>query len=83
MFHGRDPFNTEINPNAKEAEELAEFKVSNAMKLTLNSKTDNSSCRLSFHDLYPVLIKKALVVLVQFATSVPTFAKLDFLIWRA
>ena len=25
----RDPFNTEINPIAKEAEELAEFKVSN------------------------------------------------------
>ena len=29
----RDPFNTEIDPNAEEAEELAEFKVSNAMKL--------------------------------------------------
>ena len=29
----RDQLNTGIDPNAKEAEELAEFKVSNAMKL--------------------------------------------------
>ena len=29
----RDPFNTEIDPNTEQAEELAEFKVSSAMKL--------------------------------------------------
>ena len=35
----RDPFYTEIDSNAEEAEELAEFKVSNAMKLTFNFST--------------------------------------------
>ena len=35
----RDPFYTKIDPNAEEAEELAEFKVSNAMKLTFNFST--------------------------------------------
>ena len=35
----KDPFNTKIDPNAKEAEELAQFKVSNAMKLAFNNKT--------------------------------------------
>ena len=29
----RDPFTTQIDSNAKEAEKLGEFKVSNAMKL--------------------------------------------------
>ena len=29
----KDPSNTEIDPNAEEAEELVEFKISNAMKL--------------------------------------------------
>ena len=32
----RDPFDTEIDHNAEEAEELEEFKVSNAMKLAFN-----------------------------------------------
>ena len=62
-------FNTEIEPNAEEAEELAEFNVSNAMKLAFNSKTDDSSFWLSLHDSYPLLSKKASVILVQFATT--------------
>ena len=51
----RGPFNIEIDPNAEEAE----FKVSNAMKLAFNNKTDDSSFWLSLHDLYPLLRKKA------------------------
>ena len=43
-----DQFNTEINPNAEEAEDLAEFKVSNAIKLAFNNKTDESSFCLFF-----------------------------------
>ena len=35
----RDLFNTGIDLNAEEAEQLAEFKVSNAMKLVFNDKT--------------------------------------------
>ena len=65
----RDQFNTEIDPNAKEAEELAEFKVLNAMKLAFNNKTDDSSFWLSLHDSCPLLSKKASVILVQFATT--------------
>ena len=65
----RDPFNTEISPNAEEAEELAEFKVSNAMKLAFNNKTDDSCFWLSFYDTYPLLSKKASVILVQFPTA--------------
>ena len=65
----RDPFNTEIDPNAEEAGESAEFKVLNAMNLTFNNKTTDSSFRLSFHDSYPLLSKKASVILVQFATT--------------
>ena len=38
----RGPFSTEIDPNAEEAEELAEFNVSNAVKLAFNNKTDDS-----------------------------------------
>ena len=38
----KDLFNTEINPNAEEAEELAEFKVSNVMKLAFNNETDKA-----------------------------------------
>ena len=74
----KDQFNTEIDPNAKEAEELAEFEVSNAMKLAFNNKTDDSSFSLSLHNSYALLSKKASAILVKFAT---TFAKLDFLIW--
>ena len=59
----RDSFNTEISPNVK-AEELAEFKVSNAMKLAFNNKTDDSSFWLSLYDTYPLLSKKASVILV-------------------
>ena len=65
----RDPFNAEIDPNAKEAEKLAEFKVSKAMKLAFNNKTDDSSFWLSLHDSYPQLSKKASAILVQFATT--------------
>ena len=65
----RDPFNTEISPNAEEAEELAEFKVSNAMRLAFNNKTDDSSFWLSLYDTYPLLSKKAFVILVQFSTT--------------
>ena len=49
----RDTFNTEIDPNAEEAEELAEFKASNAMKLAFSNKTDDSSFWLSLHNSYP------------------------------
>ena len=69
MFHGRDPFTIEIDPNAEEAEELAEFKVSNAMKLAFNHKTDDYSFWLSLHDSYPLLSKRASAILVQFATT--------------
>ena len=65
----RDPFNIEIYPNAEEAEEFARFKVSIAMKLAFNTKTDDSSFRLSFYDPHPLLRKKAFVILVQFATT--------------
>ena len=65
----RDPFNTEIDPNAEEAEELAEFKVSNVMKLAFKNKTDDSSFWLSLHDSYPLLSKKASVIPVQFTTT--------------
>ena len=54
----RDPFNTEIDPNAEEAKELAEFKVSNAMKLAFNNNTDDSSFWLSIHDSYPLLSRR-------------------------
>ena len=47
----RDPFNAEIDPNAEVAEELAEFKVSNAMKLTFNNKTDDFICWFSLYSL--------------------------------
>ena len=43
----RNPFNTEIDPNAEEAE----FKVSNAMKLAFDDRTDGSSFWL-FHIHY-------------------------------
>ena len=65
----RDPFSTEIDPNAEEVEELTEFKVLNAMKLALNNKTDDFSLWLSPHDSYSLLSNKASVILVQFATT--------------
>ena len=65
----RDPFNIIIDPNAEKAEELVEFKVSNAMKLVFNNKTDDSSCWLSRHDSYSLLSKKASVIFVQFAAT--------------
>ena len=61
----RNPFNTEIDPNAKEAK----FKVSNAMKLVFNNKTDDSSFWLSLNDSYSLLSQKASVILVQFPTT--------------
>ena len=39
----RDPFNTEIDPIEEAAEELAELKVSNAIKLAFKNKEDVSS----------------------------------------
>ena len=65
----RDPFNSKIDLNAEELEELAEFKVSTTMKLAFNNKTDNPSFWLSLHDSYLLLSKKASVILVQFATT--------------
>ena len=65
----RDPFNTEIDLIEEAAEELAELKVSNAMKLAFKNKEDVSSFWLSLHDSYPLLGKKASVMLVQFATT--------------
>ena len=64
-----EPFDTEIDPNAEEAEELAEFKVSNAMKQAFNNKRDDSGFRLSLQDSYPLLSKKTSVILVQFTTT--------------
>ena len=60
----RDPYNNKINLNAEETEELAEFKVSNAMKLAFNNKTDDSIFWLSLHDSHPLLSKKSSVILV-------------------
>ena len=67
LWH-KDPFNTEVNPMAEEAEELAEFKVLNAMKQAFN-KSDLPSFWLSLHDSYPVLRKTASVMFVQFSTT--------------
>ena len=75
----RDLFNTENDPNAEEAEELAEFKVLNAMKRAFSNQIDDSSFWLSLHDSYPQLSKKAFVI--PFNSQLPAFAKLDFLIW--
>ena len=63
------PFNTEVDLMAEEAEELAEFKISNAMQQAFNHKPDHSSFCLSVHDFYPVLSKKASVMFVQFSTT--------------
>ena len=41
-WHG-DPFNIEIDPNSEEAKDLAEFKISYAMKLGINNRADDSS----------------------------------------
>ena len=65
----RDQFNTEIDPNTEEVEELAGFKVWNTIKLGFNKKTSNSSFWLSLHDSYSLLSKKVFVILVQFATT--------------
>ena len=65
----KDPFNIEIDPYAKETEELAEFKLLNAIKLVSNNKTDDSSFWLSRHGSYPLLSKKASVILAQFPAT--------------
>ena len=57
-------FSTKLDPSAEEAEEFAEFKVSNAMKLAFDNKTDHSSFWLSLHDSYPLVSKKASAILV-------------------
>ena len=65
----RNPSNIEFEPNAEEAEELAEDKVSHAMKLAFNNKSDDSSFWLSLHDSYPLFSQNPFVILVQFATT--------------
>ena len=65
----KDPFNTETYHNAGKVDELTEFKILNAIKLAFINKTEDSSSWLSVHDLYPLLSKKASVILVQFATT--------------
>ena len=65
----KDPFNAHIDPAAEEAEELAEFKVSNATKLAFEIKRDLCSFWLSLSDTYPILSNKASLELVQFATT--------------
>ena len=54
MFYSTDldTFDSEIDPIAEEAEELVEFKVSNAMKLVFNRKIDDFSFWLSLYDSY-------------------------------
>ena len=65
----RDSLNTEIDPNAEEAKQLAEFKVSNVMKLAFKDKIDGSSFWLFLYDSYLLLSKKVSVILVQLATT--------------
>uniref|UniRef100_UPI00358E9691 protein FAM200C-like n=1 Tax=Myxine glutinosa TaxID=7769 RepID=UPI00358E9691 len=65
----KDPFNAKIEPTEDEAEELAELKVSKAMKLVYSNKEDLSTFWLSVQDAYPLLSKKASVMLIQFATT--------------
>lgn len=65
----KDPFNTEIDPIEEEAEELAELQVSNALKLVFENREDFASFWMSLYDSYPLLSKKASVLLVQFATT--------------
>ena len=50
----RDPYSTEIDPNAEEAEDFAEFKVSNSMKLAFNNKTTTPAfaCLFMIHIYY-------------------------------
>ena len=50
----RDPSNTETDPNVEEAEKLAELKISNAMMLTFNNKTNYSNffCLFMIHIHY-------------------------------
>ena len=69
VFWHKDSFNIEVDPMAKEAEELAEFKVSNAMQQAFNNKSDLSGFWLSLHNSYPVLSKKSSVMFVQFSTT--------------
>uniref|UniRef100_A0A8C4WVN9 Uncharacterized protein n=1 Tax=Eptatretus burgeri TaxID=7764 RepID=A0A8C4WVN9_EPTBU len=65
----KDPFNAKIEPTEDEAEELAELKVSKAMKLVFSNKEDHSTFWLSVQDAYPLLRKKASVRHIQFATT--------------
>ena len=60
----KDTFNSEIDLNAKKSEELAQFKVSNVMKLAFDNKTDDSKFWLSLNDSYPLLSKEVSVILV-------------------
>ena len=65
----KSPFNTDIDPYEEEAEELAELKVSTAMKLAFKHKEDISSFWLSAREAFPIMSQKASVMLVQFATT--------------
>ena len=68
LWH-KDLLDTEVNPMVEEIEELAEFKVSNAMPQAFNKKSDLSSFWLSLYDSYPVLCKKASVMFAQLSTT--------------
>ena len=65
----KNPFNVEVDPNAEEAEELSELKVSNGVKVAFKSRSDISSFWLSLHDAYPLLSKKASEMYVQCSTT--------------
>ena len=59
-----------------------QLEVSNAMKLAYNNKIEDSSYWLSLNDSYPLLNKKASVILAQFATTYLPLRSRIFLIWR-
>ena len=61
----RDLFNTEIDPSAEETD----FKVSNAIRLAFNHKTEDSSFWLPLNNSYPLLSKNTSVILVHFSTN--------------
>lgn len=63
------PFNVKIEHTKDEAEELAEFKFSKAMKLSFNNKKDLSSFWLPVQFTYFLLDKMASVMLIHCATT--------------
>ena len=70
MFPGRDiRLTLKLILPQEEAEELADLKVSNAMRLASKNKNDVFNSWLPLQDEYPQLIKKAFVMLILFATT--------------